>query len=379
MRTGLSVDNIIALRKADRRAMRNKILLVFSALTVLFFIFLSLRTTEIGLISPLQTVSNTYTAIKIKLAEIFKWQIYENRLAITGAQPYYLETLTRLESGLLAIALGAAVSVTGAVYQSAFRNPIGSPAMLGISGGVRIANIILVMMYTYGALSMTRERYILGYAISLALLALIMIFGRIMGGKKGSVTDMLLIGSIVTRLTGSAITAIQTYYMSEDSYLILQQLNLYGSGLGSTQGVSYLTIAVVLGITPVVLLRFSLNAVVFEDDDSKCLGVNAGRLRMLCLVCSTVLMVAAQIHLGDVATLTLLVPHICRYIFGSDMKSLIPGCILVGGLFMLSCKVLTGFFAYNQFLMILPVSYIVDLIAAPVLIMILLRNRRGWQ
>jgi len=346
-------------------------------LLAIFFAFVCTRSTVIGFVSPIRVIANIFTAVKLTLAKFLQWSMYDNRLNIIDAHPYYLETLTRLQGALLAIALGSVLSVSGAAYQAVFRNPISTPAMLGVSSGIQAANLMLVIQFSASAITMTTTRFIYGYVFGLSLLCIVLIISRLMGKKRSSTIDILLVGSIVTRLCGHVINAIQTSVMTDDDYLIYQQMNLYGTGVGNYKGVIFLVAALAVGMLPLFLLRFSLNASSFEEGRS--LGVNTKLLRVLALVFSTILMIAAQIHLGDVALLTLLVPHLCRYLFGSDLRSLIPGCIVLGAIVMLVCRIIVTYCWFNPYLQTLAVSTIVNVLAMPLMILVVFKQRRGWE
>ncbi|MDR3300534.1 MAG: iron ABC transporter permease [Candidatus Accumulibacter sp.] len=377
MRTG--PDRFSSLRRADRRGARLRLTLLGLALLALFSVFLSLRSTTIGFVTPAVTLKNLATAASLGAAELLKQPLYDKRLSIINASPHYLETMTRLRSALLLIALGACLSAAGAAVQGAFSNPIATPAMLGISSGIGFANIYLVLRYSSLAASMTGERFLYGYAFALALLGLVLLIGRLMGRQRSSVTDMLLAGAVVTRLVGQVGSAIQAYWMDETQYLALQEMNLYGTGIGTVRGAAFLAAALALGLAPLWLTRFSYNAVSFDDESARGFGISAPLLRVIGLVCSVVLVTAALIHCGDVALLALLAPHLARCMFGADFRSLLPGCILMGALTMLCCGAITAFFAFDPLLSVISIGSIVNLVATPLLIVMLVRGRRGWE
>jgi iron complex transport system permease protein len=376
MQTG---PNIRAVRRNDERRAGRRYLLFGALLAVMFFGYICTRTTAIGFVSPIVAAKNLYTAAKLTLAKLLNWSIYDNRLAIISAHPYYLETLSRFEAAMIAMALGGAMSVAGAVFQCAFRNPIATPSMLGASSGIKLANLWLVVQFSSVATTKTSLRFLYGYIASIAILACVITIARIMGKKRSSVTDMLLVGSIITRISGQLISYVQYYWLSEDDYYTLQIMNLYGTGIGSTKGAAVLCAAVVVGIVPIILVRFSMNALSFGDEDARCLGINAGVLRNVALICSTILVTVSLIYCGDIGMLSMLVPFLARYIFGSDVRKLLAGSALMGAIIMLLCRIVVSAFAFNQYLSVISVGIIVELISAPLMIFVLLKNRRGWE
>lgn len=365
--------------QAERVRLRRRFLLAGALLLALFFLFLSLGTTSIRLLSPVQTVKNLWLGLRLTLAKYLKWKLYNQRLALIQDAAGYLETITRLQGGLLAMALGAALAVAGTVFQCVFRNPIAGPSLLGVSSGISIGNLLLVLQFSAAAASMTTLRFAYGYACSLGLLLLIFLVGWIAGGGKGSVTDMLLTGCIVSRVVTKVVSTVQYYYLDDTEYLALQEMSLYGTGLGNIRGAVFLAAALAAGLLPLLVLRNGLNLVTFTDEEARCLGLNAGWLRVLALVCSTVLLIAAQIHCGEVGLLAMLVPHLCRYVFGADARRLMTGSVLMGAGIMLACRFITALFAFHPYLWVVSVNTLVSVFAMPLMMLVMLKYRRGWS
>ena len=363
----------------EQRRIRRRFLLLGLALLILFCAFLCMRSTRIGFLSPVQTAKNLYTAAKLLLARYLKWGIYDQRAAIIADHPAYLETLTRLNGGVLIVILGAVLAVAGTVFQCVFRNPIAGPNLLGISSGISIGNLLLVLQFSTSAVYLTTRRFLYGYACSLGLLLLIFLVGFLAGHGKGSVIDMLLTGCIISRVITRLVSTIQYYYLDETEYLVLQEMSLYGTGIGNSKGALFLSGALLLGMVPLVLMRSSLNLVTFSDEEARGMGLSIGWLRMLGLICSTILMIAAQIHCGEMGMLAMLVPHLCRYLFGSNTKNLVIGSLLTGAIIMLVCRIIVALFAFHPFLRVVSISTLVSLISMPLMMVVMLKYRRGWS
>lgn len=365
--------------EAERVRVRRRTWLAAALLLVLFFLFLSLGSTSIRLISPVQTVQNLWLGIRLTLAKYLKWEIYDQRLSLILSAPAYLETMTRLQGGLLAVALGAVLAVSGTVFQCVFRNPIAGPSLLGVSSGINIGNLLLVMQFSTAAVTMTTLRFVYGYACGLGLLGLIFLVGWLSTRGKGNITDMLLTGCIVSRVVSMVVTNAQYYYMDETEYLVLQEMSLYGTGIGNTRGAVFLIGALLVGLVPLLLLRSSLNLATFSDEEARCMGLNTSWLRVVALLCSTVLLIAAQIHCGDVGMLAMLVPHLCRYLFGCDTKRLITGSILLGAGIMLVCRFIISLFAFHPYLSVVSISTLISIVAMPLMMVVMMKYRRGWS
>lgn len=369
-----------SLYSIERKRTRKRFLLALLALFIMFFIYLSFRTTVIAFLPPWTTIANLFTWIRLNIGELFHLSYYNDRRAIIAAHPCYLETTTRITGALSIITMGAAMSVAGVVFQSVFRNPIAVPTMLGVSSGINIANFILVLQYNITAASMTEERFIYGYIGSLLILFLVMGVSRLTT-KDGSwaIIDVLLIGTTLTRIISQILSSIQTTFLDEFTIQLISEMNMYGAGLGNARGWIFLALALIFGLGPVLLMRNSLNVVTFSEEEAKVMGLNTNVMRVLALVFSTILITAAQIYCGEVGMLALLVPHTCRYLFGSNTRDLIFSSIIVGGIMMIICRFIVALTMFNQYLSMISVGMIINVISIPLMLFILLTQKRGWE
>ncbi len=363
----------------DSKAVRRKFLILFLVLVVLFCAFVCTRTPVIGFVSPIQAASNLFTALHLQLAKWFNGSFYLDRREVIAGQDYYLETLGRFEGAVLVVALGASLSIGGAVFQCCFRNPIATPSILGTSGSMRIVNMILVLQFSTSAAFMTVYRVIYAYIGTLIVLGLMMLGAKLMSKQRSSNTDILLLGTFGTRILTMIVNYVQNYVLSEDDYLVLQELNLYGTGTDTTDGMVIALLVIVAALIPLYLTRMSLNTLSFGDEDARCLGIRASVLRGVALVCSVVLSTSTLVYAGDVGMLAMLIPLICRYVFGSDTRRLLLACGLSGALLMLVCRIITSLFAYNFYLSYISIGTIVELVSTPLMIFVIFKNRRGWE
>lgn len=375
MQTGL--DAIRETVKRDHKKTNRQFLAAFVILFALLGLFLCMRTTEIGFISPVQAVENIAAWIRLSAAKAFDLSIYDNRREIIAAHAFYYETRGRVQAGVPAVVLGAVLSMSGVVFQCAFHNPIATPAMLGTSSGVRIANLILVLQYSVLGTQMVYQRYLYGYLCSIGILAVLMAGAKIMSKKTSSAADILLLGTVFSRIAGQIVNYIQAYVLDDTDYLAFQEMNLYGAG--NYTGALLTAVVVIVAVIPLFAARMSLNVLCFGDDDAHSLGIRAGLLRGTALICCTLLTTTALVQAGDVGMLAMLVPIVCRYVFGADMRQLILGSALGGGIIMLLCEFVTSLFAFHDFLSIVSTSVVVEIISAPLMIFVVFKNRRGWE
>lgn len=343
---------------------------------------LCLRTGEAGVMSPLQALSNLITWIRLSLARALQLPLYLEREEIIAAHPYYLETVARCKNTLMTFLSGAILALSGAVYQGVFRNPMAAPTMLGMAGGVNLGLLILTMQYGLDAYLMIKQRYVLCYALALVMLGLVLAGGRFAGKNRTSVTDMLLVGTVLTQMVNVVISYYR-FLMDDVQLEVFQELTMRGftSNVAMDDAGRSLLLLVILmaaGGVPMLLLRFSFNTVSYSDEEARSLGVRPAVLRTVALLCVTLLMTAAVLHCGSVGILALVVPHLCRYWTGADFRRLFWSSALYGGLLLTACRAISSLIyieGYGSF----PLGPIATLIAMPVLAFALAKGRRGWE
>ncbi|MGM9606070.1 MAG: iron chelate uptake ABC transporter family permease subunit [Oscillospiraceae bacterium] len=374
----IGLDQIRALRLQDRKKLNRRIGAMILAALLLFALMCCMRTTTIGFVSPVTALKNLYTMVHLTLAKVFHWSIYADRSEVILSHPYYYETVGMFKSSLLVMSMGAVLSMAGGVYQCVFRNPIATPSMLGVSSTINIVNLVLVVMYSDSVYRMAKMRYTLCYVVALGTLILIYLISRIMGGKKSSVTDMLLVGTVAMRLIQNFVQVYEYYYLDEEDYLLLEELNTYGTNTFQTEilVIMYALLAVCVFI--LALMRYSMNAISFDDDDSRTLGIKANRLRLIALACATLMVVAAQVNYGDIGMLALLIPHVCRYWFGSDFRNVLLGSAGLGAIALIVCRLILYLLSFNYYLSLISMGTIINVVTTPLLIIVLLQQKRGW-
>lgn len=112
--------------------------------------------------------------------------------------------------------------------------------------------------------------------------------------------------------------------------LLGQGIAVLATGAMLEAGLIAPVVACVLGLVPVVALRFRLNGLVLPDDDARQLGIEAPRLRTLALACGAVLLVASQATVGLLFPLAIAAPPLARRLFGAEFRHALVGSALLG-------------------------------------------------
>lgn len=376
MQTGLDLN---LLRKKEIQKQRILALCTFFVFLLLWGVSLCIRTSTVALLSPAEAYGNLFNWLKLNFCQLFELPGYLDAQQYINNSDTYFESLARLKISVMTFCAGAMLSVAGAVYQSVFRNPMASPTVLGVSTGVDLGLLIVVLIYGAETYARTAERYQWCYLLALAMLVIVLTAGKLISGKGKdiSVTNMLLVGMVISNLFG----VINNYYtmeMEAETLVIMQELS--GGIYINTDGISFLYLGIMLlvGLIPIFLMRFSFNATCFPNEESYTLGVNPMIVSIVSLLAATVLVTAAMVHCGSVGMVSLVIPHFCRYIFGADFRKLFVYGAIYGGLFLLLCRDISASISFGLY-GALPIGTVVTFISAPLFVVVLLSNRRGWE
>jgi iron complex transport system permease protein len=268
-----------------------------------------------------------------------------------------------------AILVGAALAASGAAYQGLFRNPLVSPDILGVSTGAALGAVSGIYL-SLGVVAIQMLAFVAGlgavavvYAIASAL------------RRHDPVLVLVLAGIVIGTLLGSCVSLLK--YLA-DPYNQLPAITfwLLGSLASVTLGdVRAIVPSVLLGLVPLVLLRWRMNVMTLGEDEARALGVDTHRLR-LTVVAAATLMTAAVVSIsGVVGWIGLLVPHLARFLVGPDFRRLLPASILLGAGYLLGVDTLARTAARIE----IPLGVLTAFIGAPFFIWILAASRRGWS
>jgi len=292
-------------------------------------------------------------------------------ISATGIDPI-METVilnVRLPRILAALFVGAALSVAGCSYQALFRNPMVSPDILGASSGAGFgAAMAILLSFPLGLIQLS------SFGFGLAAVALTWLIGSVVSRGNNATMVLVLTGMVVGSLFAAFISL--TKYVA-DPYSKLPAITFWLMGGLTSVSLSDLCMALVpmlLGLLPLIALRWRLNVLAFGDEEARAMGINTRQLRFVIIVCSTLLTSAAVSIAGMVGWVGLIIPHLARMLVGPDCEVLLPTSFLIGAAFMLGVDDI----ARCAFPMELPLGILTALVGAPFFIFLLLRGRKGW-
>lgn len=365
-------------RRRKKSAARRQDLLLFLAMLAVFAFTMCIRTGAPELIDPRFVLRNMSLWIRLSAADFFHQPLALRREELVAAHPYYLETVARFRMLLITMICGAIISLGGMVFQILFHNPMAAPSMLGVSSGVSLGLVILVVQYSADAYNMTKERLVYCLTGAFVMLALVLLSGRFAGKNRRSVTDMLLAGAVISQLMGALMTWLR-FKMDQETLIVYQDLTLYGFTKNTTyefagRSLIALSVLAVICVLPLYRMRFSFNLMSFSDDEAKLFGLPVTPVRTICIIITTIIVTVTMLFCGSVGALSLIVPHICRFMYGSRFETMLGHTLAWGALLLLICRAISSLI-YLEGMGNFPVGTLVGLISAPILAIVLGQRR----
>lgn len=274
----------------------------------------------------------------------------------------------RVPTALLAVLIGASLSLAGAEMQTILANPLASPFTLGVSSAAAFgAALAIVMGITIPLVPANFAVPVNAFAMAFMAVMVIQAFAAL---QQGSASLVLFGISLVFGF--NALIAVLQFIAPADS---LQQLVFWTMGsLGNADGTSVATIAVALGlISPFSLsAAASLTLLSLGEERAASLGVNLVRLRFGCLLRASLLAAISVAFAGTIGFIGLVGPHIARLIVGEDHRFFLPAAILSGAAVMSFASIASKVIIPG---VLLPIGIVTSLIGLPFFLGLLLIGR----
>ncbi|WKD61955.1 Ferric enterobactin transport system permease protein FepD [Corynebacterium ciconiae DSM 44920] len=267
---------------------------------------------------------------------------------------------------LLALLVGAALGVAGALIQGHTRNPLADPSLLGISSGAALA---VVTGFSFFGLSSITSTSLLAFGGAIA--STIVVFGLATSGK-GRMNPLTLI------LSGAALSAV--LYSFTSALVLTDEQNLNLMRFWTVGSVAGRDLSVFYGVLPLVLLGViaalatgpTLNVLNLGEDAAAALGINTYRARICGMLLISLLAGAATAAAGPIGFLGLVVPHIARALTGPDYRWLLPYSALAGAALLLVADVVGRLIVRPGELQ---VGIVLAFVGAPFFLMLMYRKR----
>ena len=274
----------------------------------------------------------------------------------------------RLPRILLCVLIGAVLSVSGATYQSVFRNPLTDPYVLGISSGASLGAAVAIL------LGLESSFFGVGLlALATALLTVVLIYKIASIGNRMHTATLLLTGVCFTFLATAIVSFLMVINQDKMDRIIFWTMGSFAS-VSWTDVLIMLPVAVA-GIAVVLYHSKDLNLLLVGSETAKSLGVEVEKVKKILLLATTLMVAFAVSACGVIGFVGLVVPHCIRLVAGSDNRLIIPYSTVVGGIFLLLCDTLARTVLMPSEI---PVGSVTALVGAPMFIYLLYKSKKRY-
>ncbi len=306
-------------------------------------------------------------AYDIAIYDVYKTIITHLTFGNTAEIPKLHNTIVwniRVPRILLAVFVGGALAIAGAVFQGVFRNPLVEPYILGVSSGAAFgAALGIVFPAIFFSIQLS------AFAFGSMAVAMAYFLARVRG--ETPIVTLILAGVIIGSIFAALVSLLK--YMADDT--ALREIVFWLMG-----GFYYATWNDVILLGPIVLICFfilwalgwKLNILSMGDEEARTLGVNPEKYKFIVVVLATAVTAIAVSLVGIIAWVGLMMPHASRMIFGPDNRFVIPASLMMGGFYLIVCDTLARTLTSAE----IPVGILASIIGAPYLCY-LLRNKGG--
>lgn len=290
----------------------------------------------------------------------------------------YIIWSLRFPKAITAILAGSGLALCGLMMQTLFRNPLAGPFVLGISSGASLGVALLVMASSwFGGNALVQALPYGHWGMVIAAMAgalAVMLFVMLVSVRVADSVSILIIGMMFGSATGAVVSLLQ-YFSDPDTVKSFLVWTFGDISAVTGPHLKLLTPLVIAGIAAGILLRKPLNALLLGENHARVIGVNVRRSRIVIILITSLLTGAITAFTGPIAFVGVAVPHLARAILRtSDHRHLTPATLMCGAIIMLICDILAQLPAANQ---VLPINTVTAIFGAPVVIWVILRNRRG--
>ncbi|WP_370632526.1 FecCD family ABC transporter permease [Mesoflavibacter sp. SCSIO 43206] len=289
-------------------------------------------------------------------------------------QEYIIQNY-RLPKAITAILVGSGLGISGLLMQTLFKNPLAGPFVLGITSGASLGVALVILgSSVFGGFLATFliSKWSLVIAASLGSF-LVLLLVLIVSSKVRDTMAILIIGLMFGSIT-AAIVSVLSYFSSAEQ---LQQYIFWGFGsLGDLDWQELIIFIFIysFGLFFSILSIKGLNSLLLGDNYAKSLGLDLKKSRFIIIIATSLLAGTITAFAGPIAFIGLAIPHLTRQLFKtSNHKILLPAVFLIGAIIMLICDSIAQLPNSDYSL---PINAITSLFGAPIVIWLLVRQRK---
>lgn len=295
---------------------------------------------------------------RLNPAELFRLLFGHEGVPDGAGQVFFHIRLPRIGAAML---VGASLSVAGVCYQGMFRNPLVSPDILGASTGAGFGAALAILLgASYFGISAT------SFCFGLAAVLAAYLVSRM--SRANPTVAMILAGMMISSLFSAGTSFIKLVADTSQKLPAITYWLLGSLTSIKQRDLLFLSIPFVIGIVPLLLLRWRINLLTVGEDEANAMGVNTTLLRLIVVICATLLTAASVAVSGMIGWVGLIIPHICRMLFGYDYRRLLPATAMLGAAFLLIVDDVARLAATNE----IPLGILTAFIGAPLFLYLIL-------
>lgn len=280
--------------------------------------------------------------------------------------------LIRMPRIVLAIAVGAGLSVIGIVMQAIVKNPLADPYILGVSSGASLGATLAVML-GFGTVFGSKSIGIMGFIGAFGISMLVLLISNI-GGRTNSI-KLLLAGMALSSVC-SAFSSFIIYFANDAEGMKTISFWLMGGLSGAKwQDSTWIFFIVIMGTIFFMTQYRTLNLMLLGDEVSITLGTDLNKYRHSYLIVTSLMIGVIVYASGMIGFIGLIIPHVVRMIFGTDHKKIIPVAALVGSIFLIWADVLSRTIVKGTEI---PIGILISMIGAPCFVWLMVKRSYGF-
>lgn len=273
----------------------------------------------------------------------------------------------RLPRIIAAVLIGGSLSVAGASFQGLFRNPLVSPDILGVAAGAGFGAAM-------GILISGNPFTIQILAFSFGILAVLVAYAISRLVRSNPTLSLILAGMAIGSLFGAFLSLMKYVADPTDElptivYWLMGSLNGVSKDDLLMVGIPMLVCLIIL-----LLIRWRLNVLAMGEEEALALGVDTQKVRVIVILCSTIMTASAVCIAGIIGWVGLVIPHMGRMLVGPCHKRMLPVAALLGAAFLLVIDNV----ARTAISIEIPIGILTAIIGVPFFLYLLAKGRRGW-
>lgn len=287
----------------------------------------------------------------------------------------YIVVESRIPQAITAALSGAGLAVAGLMLQTALRNPLAGPNILGIDGGANLG-VAIVMLFLGGALnagSFSLNGFLLVIAAALTgsfvVIAIVMFFSNLLRSNT-----MLLIAGVMISYFTSSLISLLNFQATEEGVRSFMLWGLGSFANVTTDRLPTFAATMSVGILSSILLVKPLNALRLGENYATNLGFKVTKIRNMLLFTTGLLTATSTAFCGPIAFIGLAVPHLAGIAIGtSNQRTLLPATLFTGACLTLLCNLISTLPSQS----VIPINVITPVLGAPVVIWVILKLKHS--